>query len=422
MRTGLSTLLTKIGIFFTFGVIIGISSCGTNVNTVQDPSFDKSGYYIDSLKPTFEAKAPKALGFFVEVSGSMNGFFRSNRATQFKKDIWSIVSNFGNQEVFILSNSGTIASQNSIADFRRSMNSGTYISNQETLVPTMIKSILDNLDYNNGEVGVLISDMKYSPERQRDVQVLLTQYQTDVRNVIGKYPDIAVCIICATSDYLASNGAIAESESPYYYVIFGKDECVAYMRNRIATILEDNGSYKESIEMGFDYKSPSYSFGIPKNALQLGTEPTFIGYDVYFSDTCTVKLKLDLSDYRWTIADESVLRNLLNVKAIYGSNVSVGDIKVDVDNHYQKEFLRKATAIFDLKVYDMYAAKSDVIEWSLNHPEYQESQWFSNVISANSERDLSGSFSMDKFIGGCFNAIQNHWDSTPNKILISKSK
>lgn len=392
------------------------------MNTVQDPSFDKFGYYIDSLKPTFEAKAPKALGFFAEVSGSMNGFFRSNRATQFKKDIWSIVSNFGNQEVFILSNSGTIAGQNSIADFRRSMNSGAYISNQETLVPTMIQSILDNLDYNNGEVGVLISDMKYSPERQKDVQVLLTQYQTDVRNVIGKYSDIAVCIICATSDYLASNGAIAESESPYYYVIFGKDECVAYMRNRIATILEDNGSYKESIEMGFDYKSPSYSFGIPKNALQLGTEPTFIGYDVNFSDTCTVKLKLDLSDYRWTIADESVLRNLLNVKAIYGSNVSVGDIKVEVDNHYQKEFLRKATAIFDLKVYDMYAAKSDVIEWSLNHPEYQESQWFSNVISANSERDLSGSFSMDKFIGGCFNAIQNHWDSTPNKILISKSK
>lgn len=409
-------------ISLTFGVIIGIFSCGSNVNTVQDPSFDKSGYYIDSLKPTFEAKVPKALGFFVEVSGSMNGFFRSNRATQFKKDIWSIVSNFGNQEVFILSNSGTIAGQNSIADFRRNMNSGAYISNQETLVPTMIQSILDNLDYNNREVGVLISDMKYSPEKQKDVQVLLTQYQTDVRNVIGKYTGIAVCIICATSDYLVSNGAVAESESPYYYVIFGKDECVAYMRNRIATILEDNGSYKESIEMGFDYKSPDYSFGIPKNALQLGTEPTFIGYDVNFSDTCTVKLKLDISDYRWTIADESVLRNLLNVKAIYGSNVSVGDIKVEVDNHYQKKFLRKATAIFDLKVYDMYAAKSDVIEWSLNHPEYQESQWFSNVISADFESDLSGSFSMDKFIGGCFNAIQNHWDSTPNKILISKSK
>lgn len=66
MRTGLSTLLTKIGISFTFGVIIGISSCGTNVNTVQDPSFDKSGYYIDSLKPTFEAKAPKALGFLLK--------------------------------------------------------------------------------------------------------------------------------------------------------------------------------------------------------------------------------------------------------------------------------------------------------------------------------------------------------------------
>lgn len=286
----------------------------------------------------------------------------------------------------------------------------------------MIKSILEILDYENGEVGVLISDMKYSPEKQKDVQVLLTQYQTDVRNVIDSYPGIAVCLICATSDYLFANGAVAESESPYYYVIFGKDECVAYMRNRIATILGDNGSYKESIEMGFDYKSPRYSFGIPKNALQLGTEPTFIGYDVNVSDTCMVMLKLDISDYRWTIADESVLRKMLNVKAIYGSKVSIGDIKVEVDNHYHKDFLRKATALFDLKVYDMLATKSDVIEWSLNHPEYQVSQWFSNVIYTNSESDLSGTFSMDKFIGGCFNAIQNHWDTTPNKILISKSK
>lgn len=32
-----------IGISLAFGVIIGISSCGTNVNTVQDPSFDKFG-------------------------------------------------------------------------------------------------------------------------------------------------------------------------------------------------------------------------------------------------------------------------------------------------------------------------------------------------------------------------------------------
>ena len=32
-----------IGISLTFGVIIGISSCGSNVNTVQDPSFDKFG-------------------------------------------------------------------------------------------------------------------------------------------------------------------------------------------------------------------------------------------------------------------------------------------------------------------------------------------------------------------------------------------
>ncbi len=399
-----------------------ISFCSKNVNTVQDDSFDKYGYCLDSLRDSFEAQAPSALKFYVEVSGSMNGFFRSNRATRFKNDVWSIVSNFGNKEVYILSNSGTVANQHSITEFRKRMNTGAYVSNQETLVPTMVHSILEHLDYMNGEVGVLISDMKYSPEKQKDIQVLLAQYQTDIRNEIGKYSGISVCIICATSDYLAPNGNLSESESPYYFVIFGRDENVAFLRNCISTILEENGNYKEGIETGFNYKSPKYGFGIPYNCVQLGSEPTFIGYDVAFSDTCSVTLNLDLSDFIWSITDKDVLREKLTVKAKYGSNVSVGDIRIEINNHFNKEFKRKAVAAVELKVYDMYATESDVIEWMLNHPESLVTKWFTKIITVDSERDLAGSFSMDKFIGGCFNAVQNHWDTTPNKILVSKSK
>ena len=193
-------------------VALLLSSCST-VNTVYDPHFTEDGYCLDSLKENFVAEAPKSLSFYVEVSGSMNGFFRSNRATRFKKDVWSIVSNFGGNDVCVLSNAGTVAGIYSVNDFRSRMNSGGFVSNQETLVPTMLKSILSNLNYNDGQCAVLISDMKYSPEKQKDVKVLLTQYQTDIRNAIGQHPGLAVSLIMAKSDFLAANGVAIEENS-----------------------------------------------------------------------------------------------------------------------------------------------------------------------------------------------------------------
>ena len=350
----------------------------------------------------------------------MNGFFRSNQATRFKEDVWSIVSDFGENDVFVLSNSGTVSETLQLDRFRAKMNQGGFVSNQETLVPTMIGTILDNLNYRNGHCAVLISDMKYSPENQKDVSVLLTQYQSDIRNQIGNYPGISVCMIMATSEYLSAGNQVISEESPYYYVIFGRDDNVAFMRNCIATLLEDNGDYRESIEMGFDYKSPAYSFGIPDNCLQLMEEPTFIGFDTDFSDTCTVEVKIDLTDYRWIITDENILRECISVKSCYGSKASLGDIKIKVTNHNNREFERKAEATVELKIYDMIATESDVIEWTLSHPDQLVSSDFTQLISCPLESDLSGSFSVDRFIGGVFNAIQNKWDTTPNRILISK--
>lgn len=412
----------RINLSFSTALIAALCvvSCGRSINTVQDSHFDERGYYLDSLKESFFAEAPKALGFYVEVSGSMNGFFRSNQATRFKKDVWSIVSNFGGNDVTILSNAGIVSGTCTISQFRSRMNSGGFVSNKETMVPTMVKTILDRLDFENGECAVLISDMKYSPEQQKDINVLLSQYQADIRNEIGKHGDIAVSIVLATSEYLSLNGSVVEEDSPYYYVIFGKDKNVAFMRNCISTLLEDSGEDCESIETGFDYKSAKYSFGIPSNALQLFNEPTFTGYDTNYSDTCSISVIVDLSDFRWMITEEEVLRDLISVKSSYGSKVEIGNISIEVTNHANKEFKRRALAEFELKVYDMIATDSDVIQWTLNHPEYGISQRFTHIISARAENDYSGSFSMDKFIAGVFNARQNTWDNTPNRILISK--
>lgn len=397
-----------------------IFSCDP-INTISDPHFTDDGYYLDSIKESFSVEKPSVLEFYVEVSGSMNGFFRSNKATRFKKDVWSIVSNFGGNDVSILSNAGTVAGTYSINDFRVRMNSGAFVSNQETLVPTMLESILDNLKFDEGQCAVLISDMKYSPEKQKDVKVLLTQYQTDIRNVIGKYPGLAVSLIMAKSDYLAANGITLTEDSPYYFLILGKDKNVAFMRNSIATLLEDYGDYGDCIETGFDYKAPIYSFGIPDNALQFVDQPTFTNFDVQYSDTCKVILNIDLSNYRWLITNKEAFKESLAVKSCYGSSVSIGEISIDVNNHFNKELKRKATAKVELKIYNM-STESDVIEWTLNHPDYSVSLDFTNIMAATAENDYTGSFSVDRFVSGVFNAIQNHWDETPNRILISKIK
>ena len=406
---------------FILCVLVLFCSCTSKVNTVNNPHFTQDGYCLDSIKEKFVAEPPKALGFYVEVSGSMNGFFRSNKATRFKKDVWSIVSNFGGNDVLVLSNAGTVADIYPVKSFREKMNKGGFVSNQETLVPTMLESILNNLNYEDGECAVLISDMKYSPERQEDIKVLLDQYQADIRNVISLYPNIAVSLIMAKSDYLAKNGGVITDDSPYYFLILGKDKNVAFMRNCIATLLEDYGDYADCIESGFDYKAPAYTFGIPDNALQLYNQPTFTNFDTQFSDTCEVILNIDLSDYRWIITNEEVLRESLAVKSCYGSSVSIGNIAIDVNNHFNKELKRKATAKVELKVYNMFT-ESDVIEWTLNHPEYSVNIDFTNIMAAIAENDYTGSFSVDRFVAGVFNAVQNHWDEIPNRILISKTK
>lgn len=395
--------------------------CSSPINSINDPHFDENGVYLDSLGATFQAVMPTSLDFYVEVSGSMNGFFRANRTTAFKTAVWAIVSNFGSPGVSVLSNSGTQATKYTGDQFRNKMNSGGFVSTAETQVPAMLESILSKLDYENGAVAVLISDMKYSPVGNRALPVLLQQYATDIRNIVGKYPGSAYSLVGAYSEFLDARGNVTCEKSPYYYLVIGKDVCVAEIRNCITTILSDRENYMDNIETGFDYKRPAYGFGVPDNVIQLDNEPTFYNYDVSYSDTCKVVLNLDLSDFRWLVAsDEDVLRECLKVKAAYGSEMEIGKINISTNNHNQKKLERLAVASVELKLWNMPMA-ADVIEWSLDHPEYSVTDTFMQIQNAASEADLNGSFSLANFIQGVFQAVQNHWNQEPNRILISKS-
>ena len=411
--------------FYLFGALLlfivtsfSMVSCGEAVNTNFDPHFDNEGHLIDSSY-RFTPIAPNKIKFYVEVSGSMNGFFRANSPTKFKADVWQILSYFSplTDGVTILTNDGSQGKTFPLAQFQTLMNTGGFVSTASTKVPLMLQSIIQSLDTDAGEVAVLISDMKYSPVGQAAPAVLLSQYSTDVSTIFGKF-NKAISLVGATSEYLDKNGNPVCLSSPYYYLILGNAEQVAEMRNGISTLLENNETFIDNIESGFNYGAPSYAFGIPENAYQLDEEPTFLGFDPSYSDTCTIKLNIDLANYRWAITDKTLFEEAFICKTLYGSEVKVGNVEFYIENITNKTLRRTAVAIVDLKLCNM-ATESEVIEWSLQLPDLDITK-FSPYLDANDENDVTKSFSLENFIKGMFYGGVVNKSLSPNYILISK--
>lgn len=409
-------------VFFTIFVFI-LQSCCNEINTVQDPHFDCDGTLKATKEKSFVLKTPSTIRWFVEVSGSMNGFFRANMPTQFKHDVWQILSYYSalSPKITALTNDGNIGADISLSDFHTMMNTGAFVSSASTRVPLMLQSIIDTLHAERGEIAVLISDMKYSPVGQAAPEVLLDHYSTDISKILGTYGK-AVSLIGATSNYLDKQGNATTERSPYYYVIIGNAEQVAEVRNVISTMLEQNGHFIDNIETGFDYGRPTYSFsfGLTEGCWPMDDKnPTFVGYGTDTNEA-SIKLKLSLENYRWRLADEKILAQSLKVKALYGSEVKIGDIKIDTKNITDKELKREVTAIIELKLSNM-AQDSEVIEWTLELPDTEYSL-FNTYFGALSENDVTKSYSVDNFIKGMFQGGVVNQPIKPQYILVSREE
>lgn len=406
--------------------LLFMSSCNAVYNTNNDPKFQSDGRLIrDSAesKP-FTPHLPSNIKFYVEVSGSMNGFFRANQPTQFKTDLWDILNYYSPiaPKINILTNDGIQGVEMPLSQFQTRMNTGAFISSASTKVPLMIKSIISNLNADAGEVAVLISDLKYSPVGAAAPQVLLTQYSTDISKILGEYGK-AVSLVCATSNYLNQAGQdVAQERSPYYYFIIGNSEQVAEIRNGISALLEKHGHFVDNIESGFNYGKAKYSFGIPNKCVQLEDEPTFIAYeDEDDVDTCTVKLKVNLENYRWLTSDNQVFEKAFQVKALYGSFVKVGKIEIETQNITDRELKRKSTATVELKISNM-ATDSDVLEWTIELPDIDCTKFNEFIDGAYNENDPTKSYSVMDFIKGIFYGGVTNKKIEPNYILISKKE
>lgn len=403
-------------------VVLASSCCGV-IDTVGDPHFNTDGTLADSVEITsLKPTAPTKVKFYVEVSGSMNGFFRANKTTDFKKDVWQILSYYSSiaPEITILTNDGSIGNSYPQPQFQTLMNTGAFVSSASTKVPLMLESIFNNLNTDEGEVAVLISDMKYSPVGAAAPQVLLSQYSTDISNKLGSRKK-AVSLIGAISDYLDKKGNVMTDKSPYYFFVIGNGEQVAFMRNGISTMLDNNKRFIDNIESGFDYGIPTCSFSIPDNCWQLDSvTPTFVGFDESVNDTCTIRMKVHLEGYRWIVASENYFKNSFKIKPLYGSNIEVGNVEFDIKNITEKELIRTATAIVEVKVFDM-AMDSEVLEWSLELPDTDYTLFGPFFDGAVDENDPSKSYSVEDFVKGIFYGGIVNKTLKPNYILISKN-
>ncbi len=406
-------------------ISISLTQCSSTINTNFDQHFTNEGKLIKDTKETgFQSLHPSKIKFYVEVSGSMNGFFRANCPTDFKTDVWEVMNYYSEfaDNVCILTNDGSQGAIVGMNDFQTLMNTGSFISSASTKVPLMLQTIIDSLDTNAGEVAVLVSDMKYSPVGAAAPGVLRAQYSTDIASILGKFGK-AVSLVGATSNYLGKNGNEVCAKSPYYFFIIGNAAQVADTRNCISFLLSQRHHFIDNIDSGFDFGTPKCSFGISNRCNQLDGEPTFTGYEEHANgDTCYVKLKINLEDYRWRTTDKSVFAKAFKAEAKYGSKVKVGgiDIKVEDITRAEKELRRKAIAEVKLMVYDM-ATDSEVIEWNLELPDMDITNFSEYFDNTTGENDPSKSYSLIDFVKGIFYGGVVNKELKPNYILVSKS-
>lgn len=385
------------------------------INSIHHPSFTAEGYLLDSIE-TFHQVPPSSIKFYVEASGSMNGFFRSNLSTKFKIDVWNVLidmESYANDEIQVFDSPNEQTRALKLQHFREKMNTGGFNSTVSTKVPNMLQTMIDALDINKGETAVFISDMKYSPIGSKAMSVLLSQYTTDIQKII-RNNKMAMALIAATSEYLNKQGKVECEASPYYFLVIGKAEHVVWAKNHITALLHEQQRYVDAIEWGIDYKSPAFTLEKVKNGFHLDGQPTIWGIDKNFNDTCAFQISVDLSSYPRRMQKSEYLKKRIDIKSVAGSLVSIDSIIYDNKEDH-------ISAKISVKVFDIFS-KADVIEWNINIPDGREDSDLFDFYGAQSENELDKSFSIENFIEGCAKGKANLYSPEPNRILISTIK
>lgn len=403
-------------------IISSIGGCSICSNPNHGKWFRKDGHVISdttlSNKDSFFIKTPSMVHFYMEASGSMNGFLRAGVPTDFKKDVWQIMNYYRNCVPCInvlSSDGGSINSLKfSVSQFQNPFNSGGFVCGQSTNLHNMIESVMNDFDSDNDEVAVFVSDMEYDPVGSVAPQVLASVFATDMATALSKFRK-SVSLVAAISNSVDKEGNIQTVQRPYYYLIMGKAECVASVRNCISSMLDTNNHFIDNIETGFDYGNVPYYISSYAGCVQIGKEPSFHSIT---NAGCKIVLGLKLEKYRWLLStDKDILKSVFNIKSLNGTKVSVDSISYDIKNVVDNKLCRDATALVHLSVGQM-PYNCDILHWYIEIPVTDNSR-FTHLFT-DTPYSLEQTFSLKEFIVGMFRASLVCTYGKENYIHISK--
>ena len=349
MKTNSVLSVFCIIVFSMVSITLFVSSCH-NVNCLPDSHFTDEGVLNDKPDSAIIMESPTKVKFFMEASGSMNGLYRPGCKTEFRDDVYQIVSYYlsNTDLVYTLStNNGKSGYQMNLLSFANAIKSQGFNSMNTTSITDMIETVITNIDTLQNQVGVLISDMKYDPNGNDNIDFQLGMYSTKVSHITSE-SNMAFSLVAAVSKYYDKQGNIISDKSPYYYLIIGKSANVAKVRDDISTILMLNGNFVDNIETGMTYGGPKYTLEKVRNCLKENNH-AFSG--VSTDDPCKIKIKLSLENYRWLIANENVLRETFSCKMLHGSTIDIDSIVIDSvykDEHHR--LMRKIDASIFLSI------------------------------------------------------------------------
>lgn len=403
-------------------IISSVGGCSVCSNPTHGKWFGKDGSIIvdTSLtnKDSFLIRTPSKVHFYMEASGSMNGFLRGGVPTDFKKDVWQVINYYNNNVpcISVLSSDGggTRALKLSVNQFQNPFNSGGFVCGQSTNLHNMIKDIMSDFDSENDEVAVFVSDMEYDPVGAVAPQVLASVFATDMATTFAKFRN-SVSLVAAISNSVDKQGNVQTVQRPYYYLIMGKAECVASVRNCISSMLDTNNHFIDNIETGFDYGNVPYSISSYAGCVQIGNSPSFHSIT---SAGCKIVVGVKLENYRWLLStDKEVMQRAFKVKGLNGTKVTVDSISYDIKNVVDNQLERDVTALVHLSVNQM-PYDCDILQWYLDIPVTDNSKFVH--LFTDTPNSLEQTFSLKEFITGMFRASLVCTYGKENYIHISK--
>lgn len=415
-KTFFNTIITS--------ALLLIISC-SSVNPLPDKHFTEDGQLKKEYAPDSAVlqSNPSGVKFFIEVSGSMNGLYRAGMKTEFRDDVYQIVSRFltNNDKVYALAaDNGKSGFELSLSQFAQAIRAQGFPVMGTTSITDMIETVISNVDTTRNEVGILISDMKFDPDGGNNIDFQLGMYTTKIARITAE-SNMAFSLVGAKSKYYDAHGNIAAAESPYYFLIMGRSANVAKVRDDISSILYMNNTFIDNIETGMTYGGPEFTLKKGRNCIKMAKQPTFTG--VSGDSPCKIKLELFLHNYRWCQMDSIAIAESFSAKSLHGGKLNIEEIKMDTTLIDEKNDLRRmAKATITLSISNM-PNDCDVIEWSYNPCKFDSSTYrFTPYLDASSWKEFDKTFSLEHLLKGFFrDANLNKCSTKPNYILISKN-